>query len=306
VGERLALWAEKLENKAVVSSGPLFKKAVVKGNKVEVYFSEVHSGLQTRRVAMSSQRNVWAKDDPDAYVVPADKLAGFTICGADKKFVSAEAVIVGDHVEVFSKDVSDPLAVRYGWSTFPLCNLYNKDGLPASPFRSDDFAVPDVQNRTVGKALKGNDTELGHGLEFTGSNSETAWEQVTQADKQGYQVTEEQGSKPNYAYFKVTDGSFKYGKCPEVVISIIYFDRGDGTVLIQYDSSDKNVRVVKNAPGAWKDGGKLKLENTRKWKKAEFTLTDAFFDGRCNGADIRLNCAESFVFSKLYCRKRNN
>ncbi len=305
VGERLALWAEKLENKKVVHSGPLFKKAVIKGNKIKVYFSEVHSGLETRRVAMSSKRNVWAKDDADAYVVPADKLAGFIVCGADKKFFPAQAKIVGDHVEVFSKDVPKPIAVRYGWSTFPLCNLYNKDGLPASPFRSDNFPVPDVQNRTVGKKMSSDDAKLGHGLQFTGSTTETAWEKITKAKKQGYHVADRQNAKPpHYAYFKVTDRSFKFGKSPEVVISMVYFDRGDGTVTIQYDSSDKSVRVVKDAPGAWKHGGKLKLENTGKWKIAKFTIDDAFFNGRCNGADIRLNCAKSFVFSKLYCRPK--
>ncbi|MCK5564069.1 MAG: hypothetical protein KAJ07_02390 [Planctomycetes bacterium] len=305
VGERLALWAEKLENKKIVHSGPLFKKASFKGNKAEVYFSEIGSGLETRRVAMSSKRNVWAKDDTDAYVVPADKLAGFIICGADKKFVPAEAKIVGDHVEVFSKDVSKPVAVRYGWSTFPLCNLYNKEGLPASPFRSDNFPVPDVQNRTVGKALSGDDAELGHGLEFTGSTAETAWEKAKHAGKQGYQIAGGQNAKPpHYAYFKVTDMSLRSGKSPEVIVSIVYFDRGDGTVTVQYDSSDKGVREVKTAPGAWKHGGKLKLQNSGKWKVGEFTFDDAFFDGRCNGADIRLNCAKSFVFSKLYCRSQ--
>jgi hypothetical protein len=303
VGERLALWAEKFEGRAVTTSGPLYKKTVIDGDKMNVYFSHVASGLESRRVAMSSQRNVWAKDDPDAYIVPADKLAGFTVCGADRKFVPAEAAIVGDHVQVSSQDVSDPVAVRYGWSTFPLCNLYSKEGLPASPFRSDSFPVPDVQNRTVGKALSGDDAKLGQGLEFTGSTTETAWEQVTQAGKQGYQVADGQNAKPpHYAYFKVTDRSFKSGKNSEVILSMVYFDRGDGTVLLQYDSSDKSVRVVKDAPGAWKQGGKLKLENTLTWKKAEFTLEDAFFDGRCNGADIRLNCGKSFVFSKLYCR----
>ena len=85
---------------------------------------------------------------------------------------------------------------------------------------------------------------------------------------------------------------------------MIYFDRGRGTVSIQYDSSDKNILVSKDSPGAWKSGGNLKLENTRLWKKAEFTIDDAFFEGRCNGADIRLNCAKSFVFSKLYCRSK--
>jgi sialate O-acetylesterase len=304
VGERLALWAEKLEGRAVVPSGPLFKKAVVDGNKMNVYFSYVGSGLETRRVTMSSRKNVWAKDDPDAYVVSAEELAGFTLCGTDMKFVPAEAKIVGDRVEVSSREVSNPVAVRYGWSTFPLCNLYNKEGLPASPFRSDNFPVPDVQGRTVGITWDGNDTTLGHALEFTGSTSETVWEQVTQAGRQGYQAAPGQDSKSRYAYYKITDQSFKSGKCPKVVLSVVYFDWGQGTVAIQYDSSDKNVLVVKDNPGAWKNGGNLKLENTLTWKKAEFAIEDGFFDGRCNSADFRLNCAKSFVFSKLYCRKR--
>ena len=302
VGERLALWAENYDGRPVVPSGPLFEKAVVNGTKMNVYFSYVDSGLQTRRVTMSSKRNVWAKDDPDAYTVSADEVAGFTLCGPDRKFVPAKADIVEDHVEVWSEDVPTPLAVRYGWSTFPLCNLYNKEGLPASPFRSDDFPVPDVQGRTVGSQWSGDSTTPGRPLEFTGSTSETTWHQVDEARRHGYQATDGQGAKPRYAYFKITDPSFKSGKCPKVVLSLVYFDRGDGTVAIQYDSSDKDVLVVKDTPGAWKNGGNLKLENTRTWKIAEFAITDALFDGRCNGADIRLNCAESFVFSALYCR----
>ena len=126
-----------------------------------------------------------------------------------------------------------------------MCNLYNKDGLPASPFRSDSFPVPDVQNRTVGKTLSGDDAEMGHGLVFTGSTTETAWEKVTQAGKQGYQVADGQNAKPpHYAYFKVTDSSFKSGNCPKVVLSMVYFDRGDGTVLLQYDSTDKDRKSV--------------------------------------------------------------
>jgi sialate O-acetylesterase len=304
VGERLALWAERLEGRAVMPSGPLFEKAVVVDNKMNVYFSHVGSGLQTRRVTMSSRKNVWAKDDPDAYVVSAEELAGFSLCGADKKFVPAEAKIIGEHVEVTSREISNPVAVRYGWSTFPLCNLYNKEGLPASPFRSDNFPVPDVQGRTVGLIWDGHDATLGHALQFTGSTDETVWEQTVQAGRQGHQVSPEQDSKPRYAYYQITEPGFKSGKCPQVVLSVIYFDRGDGTVAIQYDSSDKNVLVVKENPGAWKNGGNLKLENTLTWKKAEFPITDALFDGRCNGADIRLNCPESFVFSRLCCRRK--
>ncbi len=250
---------------------------------------------------MNKKKKLTVGQDPDAYVVKKDTLAGFMIAGSDRKFVTADARIDGNTVVVSNPSVKSPVAVRYGWSTFPLCNLYNKEGLPASPFRTDNYPVKDVQNPTVGSAWNGETTTLGHGLEFTGSTSETAWEQVTQAGRQGYQVTPRQAS-PHYAYFRITDESFKSGKCPEVILSVIYFDRGRGTVAIKYDSSDKDVLVVEDSPGAWKNGGNLKLENTRTWKKVEFAISDAFFGGRCNGADIRLDCVESFVFSELYCR----
>lgn len=304
VGERLALHALKFAGKKCIASGPLFTESRIKGNKIIITFTQTGSGLTTEKVVMNRKKNLPVGQDPDAYVVKKDRLAGFTIAGSNRKFVTADADIIGNTVVVSNPAIKSPIAVRYGWSTFPLCNLYNKEGLPASPFRSDNFPIPDVQGRTVGSTWTGNTSTLGNSLQFTGSTSETAWEQVTQAGQQGYQVTDRQSSKPYYAYYKITDQSFKSGKCPKVVLSIIYFDHGRGTIAIQYDSSDNNILVVKDNPGAWKNGGNLKLENTRKWKKAEFTITDAFFDGRCNGADVRLNCTRSFFFSKLYCRQK--
>jgi sialate O-acetylesterase len=67
------------------------------------------------------------------------KLEGFAIAGADKKFVWADAKIDGDKVVVSSKDVKKPAAVRYAWAANPKFNLFNKDGIPASPFRTDDW-----------------------------------------------------------------------------------------------------------------------------------------------------------------------
>ncbi len=64
-------------------------------------------------------------------------LKGFTIAGVDGKFVPAKAVIEGDKVVVSAEGVADPKAVRYGWENVPDVNLFNKDGLPASPFRTD-------------------------------------------------------------------------------------------------------------------------------------------------------------------------
>jgi sialate O-acetylesterase len=68
-------------------------------------------------------------------------LHGFVICGSDKRFVFADAKIDGSKVVVSSDKVSQPVAVRYGWADFPKVNLFNKEGIPASPFRTDDWEV---------------------------------------------------------------------------------------------------------------------------------------------------------------------
>jgi sialate O-acetylesterase len=69
------------------------------------------------------------------------ELKGFSICSDDKAFVWAKAEIQGDTVVVSNPQVSKPVAVRYGWADYPLGNLWNKNGLPASPFRTDDFPM---------------------------------------------------------------------------------------------------------------------------------------------------------------------
>jgi sialate O-acetylesterase len=68
-------------------------------------------------------------------------LQGFAICGGDRKFVWAKAEIVGDTVVVSSPEVAMPVAVRYGWADCPVVNLWNQNGLPATPFRTDDFPM---------------------------------------------------------------------------------------------------------------------------------------------------------------------
>jgi sialate O-acetylesterase len=70
-----------------------------------------------------------------------DALSGFVVAGADKKFVTATAKIDGDTVLVSSPEVKQPAAVRYAWADNPTCTLYNRAGLPASPFRTDDWPI---------------------------------------------------------------------------------------------------------------------------------------------------------------------
>ncbi|MHC4174574.1 MAG: sialate O-acetylesterase, partial [Planctomycetota bacterium] len=68
-----------------------------------------------------------------------EPLKGFAIAGVDRKFVWADTRIDGDGIVVSSDEVSEPVAVRYAWADNPVCNLYNREGLPASPFRTDDW-----------------------------------------------------------------------------------------------------------------------------------------------------------------------
>jgi len=109
----------------VVHSGPIYRSMRIEGDKIRLFFDHVGSGL----------------------VAKGDKLVGFTIAGADRKFVDAKAKIEGDTVLVWSEEVSEPVAVRYGWTDNPNCNLYNKEGLPASPFRTDDWEGLTDKNR---------------------------------------------------------------------------------------------------------------------------------------------------------------
>ena len=118
VGERMALGALKLAyGENIVYSGPLYKSATVESDKIIISFDHVGSGLIT--------------NDEEA---PGD----FAIAGADKKFVWAKAKIEGNKVIVWSDEIKQPMYVRYAWADNPVHpNLYNKEGLPASPFRTD-------------------------------------------------------------------------------------------------------------------------------------------------------------------------
>lgn len=125
VGRRLARLAlADTYGHEITGSGPIYGGMKVKGGKVTLSFDYAEPGL----------------------VAPEGKLKGFAVAGKDSQFVWAEAAIEGDKVVVWSDRVKKPVAVRYGWADNPICNLYSKVGLPASPFRTDIW--PGI---TVGK-----------------------------------------------------------------------------------------------------------------------------------------------------------
>jgi hypothetical protein len=139
-------------------------------------------------------------------------------------------------------------------------------------------------------------------MEFTGSNSETAWSTVEIDGIEGNHPTEGEADKPKYAYFKLRDSSCTAGKSPTGVISMVYYDNNDGSISAQYDSSDTQIKESKKDPGAWKYAGKIKLKNTGHWSVLEIPVADAFFNGRCNGADIRMNSNDETILGAVYFR----
>jgi sialate O-acetylesterase len=120
VGRRLALCAlGNTYHKQIVWSGPQYKGMRKVNNEIRLSFDHIDGGLAAK----------------------GSDLQGFAIAGEDHKFIWAHAVIKGNTVVVSSPQIEKPVAVRYGWDINPVCNLYNQAGLPAVPFRTDDWAM---------------------------------------------------------------------------------------------------------------------------------------------------------------------
>jgi len=117
VGNRLARIAlSKTYGKKIEGSGPIFHDGSIEGGKIRIRFDHVGGGLVTK----------------------GGGLKRFAIAGEDRKFVWADAVIEGDQVVVSNKEVTRPAFIRYAWSENPMgANLFNAEGLPAAPFRTD-------------------------------------------------------------------------------------------------------------------------------------------------------------------------
>jgi sialate O-acetylesterase len=123
VGKRLAYWAlaNTYGKREMPFSGPVYKSLSIVDGAIRLDFDHDCGGLNAKSVD--------------------GVLSGFAIAGEDGKFVWAKAVIQDDTVLVYSPDVPNPVAVRYAWDINPVCNLFNGAGLPAVPFRTDDWPM---------------------------------------------------------------------------------------------------------------------------------------------------------------------
>jgi len=117
VGARLAGLALANDyGKRIIASGPLYKRQQIKRKKILLEFDNVGSGLMAK----------------------GGTLDGFEIAGADKKFIPAEAKISGNKIKVCAKGISKPKYVRYAWTDTSVASLFNKEGLPASSFTTEN------------------------------------------------------------------------------------------------------------------------------------------------------------------------
>jgi sialate O-acetylesterase len=127
VGLRLALAARHaVYGENIVFSGPIYKSMKIEGNKIRLTFNNIGSGLTADTTNSISNA----------------MLKGFGIAADDQKFVWAKAAIEGNTIVVWADELINPVAVRYNWADNPPGNLYNKEKLPASPFRTDNWAPP--------------------------------------------------------------------------------------------------------------------------------------------------------------------
>ena len=149
VGDRLARIALATDyGKAVPYSGPVYESMKVAGAKIILTFKHDADGLMAKPLAETYDvRSLTKATAPLVRNSPGSQLEGFVICGQDKKWAWAEAKIDGLNVIVWSDKVPSPIAVRYAWADNPTCNLTSAAGLPASPFRTDDFPTITLNNK---------------------------------------------------------------------------------------------------------------------------------------------------------------
>lgn len=213
-GYRLASWALAKEyDQDIVYSSPLYSSSVVEGSQIRLFFDYAEGGLI-----------VGTKNGEDAVVETTSALQNFEIAGSDKVFVSATAVIDGTNVLVNSASITNPVYVRYCYSSAPTGGnkLYNQAGFPASPFRTDadydlevfsgsgdadELEVGDVVTISADSAPSGMvfDRWIGAGAEIANPNSATTT--VTMRDSDIYLVASYRSSSESSYLVTITGGN---------------------------------------------------------------------------------------------------
>ena len=181
-----------------------------------------------------------------------------------------------------------PMAVRYGWCNFPVCNLYGGNGMPASPFRTDDFSMPNLTGERLGQPFTGIPAEWGRPMEVLSAGDG----KCLPLDVAGMKAWKAEGS---YLYLRAPD----LNEPASVKIHVLYYDEGFATIQLRYDSTSEEIFAGKVA-GRFKPAGEVTCKNSRQWKVASFELPDAKFAKGCNGGDIRLQSNGALLIGGIY------
>jgi sialate O-acetylesterase len=278
VGKRLALAAQGIAyDRPVVFSGPTYESMKVEGGRVRLSFKHAGRGLVAR----------------------GEKLLGFAVAGEDRKFVWADAKIEDKTVVVWSEAVPHPAAVRYGWADNPECTLYNEEGLPASPFRTD--AWPRAPIPPPAAPASQPEKKDGWILLWDGKTSE-GW-----SDGAGAPLKAEcfqdgtlnpQGSAGHMAYTKARYGNFVFScevKVSKGCNSGVFFRVGNPKDPVQtgfemqvFDSAGKE-KPGKHDAGALYDAvapAKNAMKPAGEWNQIEITADKARVKIVLNGETV--------------------
>jgi len=280
VGRRLALAARGIAyHQDGVFSGPIYEAMKVEAGRVRLRFAHTGGGLVAR----------------------GEKLEGFAVAGEDRRFVWADARIEENAVAVWSEAVAHPVAVRYGWADNPECTLYNKAGLPASPFRTDSWPRVVAPPAGADNALTEQEKKDGWVLLWDGKASE-GW-----TDGAGAPLKEScfqdgslnpQGVAGHMAYTKARYGNFVLAcdfKVSKGCNSGIFFRVGNPKDPVQtgfeiqvFDSAGKE-KLGKHDAGALYDAvapAKNAMKPAGEWNRAELTADKSRVKIVLNGETI--------------------
>ena len=323
----MALHVLKMKRSKTISSGPTFKKIIPRGYKIAIDFENADNGLMAMKVfipkkinSVEDKKEDEKKDDKkedkkddkkeemkkpsekastEGTVLPEDKIVGFEICGRDGIFHPAEVKIMGRGVEIYSRQVRRPAAVRYGWKSLAPGNLFNEEGLPVLPFRTDNLPAPGFEGELESKAVTITSI-VGKPLEPLMKVSAYTLEKSKVAEVDALKTVTPAG-KEHYAFFKNVNTDIKDGKKPKLKIMVVFYDEGDEVIEITYDSNDQKTVVSKNKPGMYKLAGKIKMTNTKSWRYVEVDVPDGLFSSRLGGgSDIRLKSKDQFHVSGIF------
>ena len=293
VGERLAELA--LRDMGLVESAgfPRYAEMQVRGERIQIRFSNCGTGLHAGLVKMNKKSGFAPGTDPQAFVLTPEKLEGFTLCGADRTFVPARArIVAADIVEVWSPEIENPVAVRYGWHNFPLCNLENSENLPASPFRTDHFPAPQFRSAPFLESSAVSDGSHSGEAEPCLPVDQPKESRLTEArikDRDALRVNRVK-LVMRMGYFKAAKMDDRNGNQLRQRIVLTYLDDGPGVVEIKYDA----------ASGPWKSAGRVEMKGTGGWRQVSVEIDDAWFAGRCNGGDIRIEAYRDIYLGGVY------